>query len=179
MNRCFSARTAVRRGSRFSPSRKRGRIRLSLIAAVCLFPFLFPCALAENAPAASSAAPVAEEAVSPSPAKAYVLVIPASQMGFFLPLPEEEDYLFPLTQTLPDGTETENIIHLSPDGVWMESSDCENQDCILEGAVTLENRKDRILGNMIICLPHQLTLQLLTPEEILSAMADLSAPEAP
>ena len=65
------------------------------------------------------------------------------------------------------GTETENVVHLTPEGVYMESSTCEGHDCVLQGEVTLENRKDRILGNMIICLPNQVCLQLFTPDEIL------------
>ena len=130
-----------------------------------------------DVPAAETTA-AGTETPPPAPAKAYVLVTTASQMGF-LPLPETEDYLFPLTQTLPDGTVAENVIHVSPDGVWMESSNCENQDCVQEGTVTLENRRDRILGNWIICLPHQLTLQLLTPEEVLAMMTDSSSAENP
>ena len=37
-------------------------------------------------------------------------------------------------------------------------------------SLTLENREERILGNMIICLPNQVTLQLFTPEELLEMM---------
>ena len=132
---------------------------------ILLFFSFLPCSLAEQDPSASAeaSASLEEEAETPVPAKAYVLVTTASRMGF-LPLPEEDDVLFPLVQTLPDGRETENIIHLTPDGVYMDSSNCENQDCIGEGTVTLENRRNRILGNMIICLPNQVTLQLFTPE---------------
>ncbi len=101
----------------------------------------------------------------PQPASAYVLVSTATQMGF-LPLPDEGEYSYHLKQILPDGTPAENVIHLTPDGVWMEDSTCENHDCVQQGEVTIDNRKDRILGNMIICLPNQVTLQLLTPEEI-------------
>ena len=110
-------------------------------------------------------APVADPAATPQPAKAYVLVTTATKMGF-LPLPEEGEYSYHLKQILPDGTEAENVIHLTADGVWMEDSTCENHDCIQQGEVTLENREDRILGNFIICLPNQVTLQLMTPEEI-------------
>ena len=102
-------------------------------------------------------------------AKAYVLVTTPSQAGW-LPLPEEEEISYPIRQVLPDGTEAENVIHLTPEGVFMEDSTCEGHDCILQGEVTLENRKDRILGNMIICLPNQVTLQLYTPEELLEMM---------
>ena len=68
---------------------------------------------------------------------------------------------------LPDGTPAENVIHVTAEGVYMEDSTCENHDCVDQGEVTLDNRKDRILGNMIICLPNQVTLQLLTPDEVL------------
>ncbi|MBR2824629.1 MAG: NusG domain II-containing protein [Clostridia bacterium] len=116
----------------------------------------------------------AEGADAPRPARGYVLVTTATRQGF-LPLPEEEDYVFPLTETLSDGTVWENVIHLTPEGVYMESANCENHDCVDEGTVTLENRKDRILGNMIVCLPHQVTLELYTPEEILKLLADAQA----
>ena len=49
----------------------------------------------------------------------------------------------------------------------MEDSTCENHDCVDQGLVTLENRTDRILSNMIICLPNQVILQLYSPEEVL------------
>ena len=101
-----------------------------------------------------------------SPAPGYVLVTTANQAGW-LPLPEEGEYSYDLKQLLPDGTEAVNTLHLSSDGVYMEDSTCANHDCVQQGEVTLENKKDRILGNMIICLPNQVTLQLFTPEEVL------------
>ena len=102
-----------------------------------------------------------------APAKGYILVTAGSEQ-LWLPLPAEEDYIFPLTQTLPDGTTMENVLHVTPDGMYMESSTCHNQDCVKQGTVTLENRDDRLLYNMIICLPNQVTLQLFTPEEVLA-----------
>ena len=123
---------------------------------------------ATDAPAAGEATEVPEEE-APKPAKAYVLVSTATQSGW-LPLPEEGEASYPLRQILPDGTEAVNTIHLTPDGVYMEDSTCEGHDCVQQGEVTLENRKDRILGNMIICLPNQVCLQLYTPEEVLEMM---------
>jgi len=99
-------------------------------------------------------------------ARGYVLVSSATQTGW-LTLPEEGACSYPLRQILPDGTETLNVIHLTPEGVCMEDATCENHDCVQQGAVTLENRDGRILGNMIICLPNQVVLQLFTPEEVL------------
>lgn len=131
-------------------------------AALAETPAIEPTAAPTVEPTASSEA---EPAATPQPAKGYVLVSTATRMGF-LPLPEEGEYSYHLEQVLPDGTPAENVIHVSAEGVWMEESTCDNHDCIDQGEVTLDNRKDRILGNMIICLPNQVTLQLLTPEEI-------------
>ena len=133
-----------------------------------LLAFMMLCGAALSEPAST-----AEPAEGLQPAKAYVMVSTAAQIGW-LPLPEEEEYIYPLRQLLPDGTETENLIHLTPDGVYMEDSTCEGHDCVNQGIVTLENRDDRILSNMIICLPNQVMLQLFTPEEVL----DMIQPEA-
>ena len=107
-----------------------------------------------------------EATEAPKPAKGYVLVTTATQAGW-LPLPEEGELSVPVKQVLPDGTEAENVIHLTPDGVYMEDSTCEGHDCVQQGTVTLDNREERILSNMIICLPNQVCLQLFTPEELL------------
>ncbi|MBQ9252483.1 MAG: NusG domain II-containing protein [Clostridia bacterium] len=149
--------------------------RMKSLPLVCLLLctlFLTAVSLADAAEATSTPLPFVslEEADSAeavvAPATGYILVTSPTLSGW-LPLPESEDYLFPLNQTLPDGSQVENILHVTPEGVYMESSSCENQDCIHQGTVTLENRNDRILYNMIICLPNQVTLQLFTPEEVL------------
>ena len=117
---------------------------------------------------AETAQPGATEAPeeTPKPARGYVLVATATQSGW-LPLPEAGEASYPIHQLLADGTEAVNTIHLTPEGVYMEDSTCEGHDCVQQGIVTLENREERILGNMIICLPNQVTLQLFTPEELL------------
>ena len=97
-------------------------------------------------------------------------------MGW-LPLPEEGEYTYDLKQALPDGTEALNVIHLTPEGVWMEDSTCQGHDCVDQGEVTLENRYERILSNMIICLPNQVVLQLYSPEETMELLGEL--PEVP
>ena len=143
-------------------------------AALCLMAALLlanTVAGAEPAATSEPRATIQPEATAapedaPQPAKAYVLVTTASQSGW-LPLPEEGEVSYPLRQLLPDGTEAVNVIHLTPDGVYMEDSTCEGHDCVQQGMVTLENRDERILSNMIICLPNQVTLQLYTPEEVL------------
>ena len=82
-----------------------------------------------------------------------------------LPATESETWLLPLTDTDAEGTESFNTLRLTPNSVEMVAADCPGQDCVGEGIVTFENRDYRILGNMIICLPHQLVVELFTPEE--------------
>ena len=103
------------------------------------------------------------------PSIAYVLVRMPDPVGL-LPLPTEGEYTRTIRQTMPDGSEAINVLHLTPNGVWMEEANCEGQDCVGEGEVTLENREERVLWNMIICLPHQLSLELITREEALSLL---------
>ncbi len=107
-------------------------------------------------------------------ARGYVLISAATVSGW-LPLPEEEDVIYPLRQVIPGIGETENVIHLTPEGVYIEEATCENHDCVEQGIVTLENRSSRVLGNMIICLPNQVFLELFTPEEVLE-MIQAGAP---
>ena len=132
-----------------------------------------PEAIQESAEPSMSPAPestdsASEDTVEESKdtlAAGYVLVT-SPTVTTWLPLPEKEDYVYPLRQVNAAGGETLNMIHLTPNGVYMESSTCENQNCVDEGVVTLENRTSRILGNMIICLPNQVTLELYSAEEL-------------
>ena len=148
------------------------------LLALLLILLLCGAALSEPSPEAPTPpevpAPTEEPSegpeATPQPARGYVMVSTATKMGF-LPLPDEGEYSYHLEQILPDGTPAENVIHLTPEGVYMEDSTCENHDCVEQGEVTLDNRKDRILGNFIICLPNQVTLQLFTPDEIEAMLA--------
>ena len=104
------------------------------------------------------------------PSIGYVLV-QLQYSGGLLPLPQEGEYTKTIRQAMEDGSEYVNVIHVTPTGFWMEESNCEGQDCVDEGEVTLENRQERILGNMVICLPHQLMLYLITREEAVSLLS--------
>ena len=63
----------------------------------------------------------------------------------------------------PDGKQ--NVVRTSATGAVMHFSTCDNQSCVEQGEVTLENRDSRVLSNMIICLPNEVILEVLTPEE--------------
>ena len=127
----------------------------------------------ENAPEATTGAETGKEqneqpflvqVTEDDPSTAYVLVRIQGTAGL-LPLPLEGEYSRTIRQTMPDGTEAINVVHLTPEGFMMADANCEGHDCINEGEVTLENREERVLWNMVICLPHQLSLELITRSE--------------
>ena len=107
------------------------------------------------------------------PSIAYVLVRMPNPIGL-LPLPLEGEYSKTIRTKLADGSEFVNVLHLTPNGFRMEDANCEGHDCVNQGEVTLENREDRILWNMIICLPHQLSAELITREEAEQMLAHYS-----
>ena len=104
------------------------------------------------------------------PSIAYVLVR-LQYGGGLLPLPLEGEYTRTVRQVMDDGTEAVNVLHLTPEGFWMEDANCKNHDCVGEGMVTLENREERVLWNMVVCLPHQLVAELITREEAIAVLS--------
>lgn len=106
---------------------------------------------AEAAPAASSA-----------PVQAYLVVTVGGMLYEPLPLAGEGAF------TISQDENTFNTIRVTPDSIWMEHSSCDNQDCVDQGTVSLENMDTRVLSNMIICLPNEVVLELHTPETLTS-----------
>lgn len=58
-----------------------------------------------------------------------------------------------------------NLVHITPEKVYMESSTCENQDCVGQGEISLDNYDKRILGSYVICLPNNVTIELVPAGE--------------
>lgn len=108
-----------------------------------------------NEPLSTDSPAVADEA-----AAAYLLVSVGDVS--YEPIPLLEDGDFTLYQ---NDQATENVVHVTRDSVCMKSASCDNQDCVQQGTVTLDNRDLRVLQNMIVCLPNQVMLELLTAEE--------------
>lgn len=76
------------------------------------------------------------------------------------PIPMDRDKIL----TIKQANGEINKIHITPDSVDMESSTCDNQDCVNEGIITLDNYETRILGKYIICLPNSVTLEMVPVE---------------
>lgn len=115
---------------------------------------------------------MADEYLASNPAESYLLVETTS--GMFSPIPLVEDASFKVNYS--DGEY--NIVHIGKNSVYMESSTCDNQNCVGEGEVTLENRDTRVLYNMIVCLPHDLLLELIEPAEAREYLAQMYQAEA-
>lgn len=102
--------------------------------------------------------------------KAYLLVIIGNAVYQPVPLTGDGDYT--VTQK---AIGAENKIHVTAESIQMSSANCDNQDCVEQGEVSLSNREERLLGNMIICLPNNVTLELLTPSEAEELIAQANA----
>ncbi len=114
-----------------------------------------------------TAAPADEASAEPEAPTAFLVVSVAGQMYEPIPLREEGRY----TVTRGDMV---NVIAVTADSVTMHSSTCDNQDCVLQGVVSLNNRDGRVLKNMILCLPNEVVLELYTPEEMAALLLDMA-----
>jgi len=147
-------------------------IAILLIAAVAVFAAVAPQnrTISENAPSVltteepaaepqMAGTPAAEPTELP-PAEAYLVVSVRGNLYEPMPLAGEGSF------TIKQDENTTNTVHVTPNSIWMEHSTCDNQDCVDQGTVSLENMGSRVLSNMIICLPNEVVLELHTAETL-------------
>lgn len=117
---------------------------------------------APEATAAPEVTDVPEATATPdlSQVKAFLVVTVGDKTYQPIPLTEEGYYRFRHGDCI-------NIVHVTSTSIDMHEANCDNQDCVEQGEVTLENKDTRIWGNMIICLPNQVTLQLYSRDELM------------
>ena len=77
------------------------------------------------------------------------------------PIPMDRDKIITLKQE--DGKI--NKVHITPEKVFMESSTCDNQDCVMQGEITVDNYKTRVLSTFVICLPNNVSIEFIPAEE--------------
>lgn len=119
-----------------------------------------------SAPVEPTEAPQSANMMGPMPVpqteevKGHVIItVGGRQYGD--PIPMDRDKIITIRQ---ENGEI-NKIRITPDSVDMEYSTCENQDCIGEGTITLDNYNERILGTWIICLPNQVTIEMVPADK--------------
>ena len=129
-------------------------IAMALIAAVAVLGVFYTHGgLTQNRVSPDS--PIAAE----NGVQAYLRIQVQDQVWEAIPLTDGGEYVI----DQPDGKT--NVVHTTATGAVMHSSTCDNQSCVQQGEVTLENRDSRVLANMIICLPNEVILEVLTPAE--------------
>ena len=116
-----------------------------------------PTELATSTPEAAATPEITPDL---SQVKAFLVVTVGDKTYQPIPLTEEGYYRLRHGDCI-------NIVHVTPTSIDMHEANCDNQDCVEQGEVTLENKDTRILGNMIICLPNQVTLQLYSRDELM------------
>jgi len=142
-------------------------------------PTAVPTSAPTQAPAATDAPAVTQEpaaaeatnapAATEQPPLGYLYVASSTDAGWLALPTTDEEVLITITQAGED--EMKNTLKLWKDGFSMHSSTCDNQDCVYQGEVTLDNKDDRVLMNMVLCLPHNLSIELYSLEEIMSIMS--------
>ena len=119
---------------------------VGLLLALSLF-FFFPWLKGRDAKLpAETSAPVTENTVIIRVGDEEKLRIPLSK---------------PQTVTITQPTGEENVIAVTESGVRMEHSTCHNQICVNSGVLTPENMDFRRDGPFIICLPNQVSIELV------------------
>ena len=99
-----------------------------------------------------------DDADVPVPEGDYVRIQVDGKTVQIVPLGE------PRTVTLRQETGETNVIRITENGVYMESSNCHNQDCVRMGEVDRENWETRVNGAFIICLPNRVSVELAVKE---------------
>ena len=100
-------------------------------------------------------------------AEAYMYIIVNGRISGIYAVGEEGDV------TVDQGNGKVNVIHMTENGFYMASSTCDNQLCVHQGEVTIDNYQQRILGASVLCLPNNVDLELIVP----SHTPDPNAPD--
>ena len=100
-------------------------------------------------------------------AEAYMYIIVNGRISGIYAVGEEGDV------TVDQGNGKVNVIHMTENGFYMASSTCDNQLCVQQGEVTVDNYQQRILGASVLCLPNNVDLELVVP----SHTPDPNAPD--
>lgn len=88
-----------------------------------------------------------------------VLTVAGRQYGD--PIPMDRDKIITVRQE--DGKI--NKVHITPEKVYMESSTCDNQDCVGQGEIHVDTYQTRILSTFVICLPNSVQIEMVPAEE--------------
>lgn len=58
-----------------------------------------------------------------------------------------------------------NHVEVKDGSIYMMDSTCSDKQCVEQGKISAENYEDRALRNWIVCLPNQVTIELVLEDE--------------
>ena len=153
-----------------------GAILLAALGLIAAARFLNPAAersqeeirqqieqLAQSSPAPTASPGEGQSGTPENPpekapeAEAYLYIIVNGRISGIYAVGEEGDV------TVDQGDGKVNVIHMTEKGFYMASSTCDNQLCVHQGEVTVDNYQQRILGASVLCLPNNVDLELVVP----------------
>ena len=139
-------------------TQERTRVQMKALRwCLCALAVLLAITLAGCSPQETEPAPAKTEV--PIPQGDYVNIQVDGEIVARIPLSEA-----PKTVTLTGQNGEVNVVHITENGAMMESANCQGQDCVQAGAVTLDNWEIRSWGAFIYCLPHRVTVELVVRE---------------
>ena len=115
-------------------------------------------------PSGHTAGPAPSSTQAPEDSGAVVRVYVGTASAPYAELSLSEDQVLEVDQ----GSGGVNYVEVKDGAVWMQDSTCPDKLCVGQGEMSEDNVSDRVLGNMIVCLPNQVLLELVTGEEAAS-----------
>ena len=58
------------------------------------------------------------------------------------------------TYTISSEPQGMNVLNIQDGTVWISEADCPNQDCVKQGKISMN-------GEMLVCLPHRITVSIV------------------
>lgn len=109
-----------------------------------------------------ASAPVADDPAATATAAPRVRVYVGNAGTAYKELSLDEDQVLEIDQ----GSGVVNHVEVKDGVVRMQDSTCADKLCVGQGDMSADNVSDRVLGNLIICLPNQVMLELVTDGEV-------------
>ncbi len=130
-------------------------VLLAGIAAVLCFVLLRPGTTTAGTTLLMDGKPLTEPLISPEKQDdlRVILTLDGQEIAN---LPFGEAHTIRIRQA--DGDD--NTLVLTGESVYMESANCDGQDCVHMTAITRDNLETRVMFGMIICLPHRLSVEV-------------------
>ena len=97
--------------------------------------------------------------LTPNTATNYAKIYVGSYVYKEIPL--NENQVIEINQ----GRDIVNHVEVKDGAIFMADSSCPDQQCVYQGEISMENYEQRALRNWVVCLPNQVTVELVLEDE--------------